>query len=270
MPSKTFDLREHYIGLTEQILARDRFSGGMFSHGTTIGNQSENIIRDLFRQLLPSTYRVETGQLVFPPDIMSPQADVIIFRDVPNAIVGVSDSGEFLVRGEAAKVIIEVKRSLSYGKLNDIIEYATKLHDSFDKMGVATGTNLRWSQWAVAFRSDSLTGNGILKRLNDIYHPHHSVGLLLVLDAKRPACDIKDSFEETKGSAKKPTGTALTHFANSMRVPNSVLFGRSNPSARFGPQSDPSIPALLEFVSHLVTSLETGGEMRPLTLDPFL
>jgi hypothetical protein len=46
-----FQIFDYYRRLTEQLLARDTISESTFSHGTVLGNQTENIVRDFVRQV---------------------------------------------------------------------------------------------------------------------------------------------------------------------------------------------------------------------------
>jgi len=236
--SRTFNIRHHFKRLTEQLLARDELCGSLFTHGTILGNETENIIRDLLRTILPSRYRVETGQLVLPSGTMSPQSDVIVFEDKLGALLGVGENGNCLIHAEAARVIIEVKRYIGPKQIKEMADYCGRLHQSFSTGGRQT----EWCQWGIAFRSP-LTQKALLTRLRKSHKDQNAIGLLLVLDI---------------GIERK-----------AKKVPEPALFG--NPSGQTGyvGQSDRSAPPLLEFVEHLFSHLDGKYAQKHLALQRF-
>ncbi len=234
--TKSFDIIDHFRSLTAQLLARDSLSGTLFSHGTIRGDETENIVRDLLRTLLPSNYRVETGQLVVPGGIRSPQSDVIVFKDDIGAVLGVSEDGNCLVHAEAARVIIEVKRHLGKTQVSQMSDYCRRLHASFHTRQSS------WCQWGIAFRSPHREDT-LLRYMNATHTPESSIGLLLVLDTR---CRRQNQ-----------------------REPEPALFGCPTGSSAYNAQGDRAIPPLLEFIENLFASLDPAHPGMSLALRRF-
>lgn len=263
----TFSLKQRYWQITQQLLARDEAYSSMFTHGTLLGDQSESIVRDFMRAVFPQNIRVETGQIVLPNGEVSGQTDVVIFEDQTGAVVGASETGALLIHGEAAKAVIEVKRSIQRDTIKDIQSYAKELHSTFERGQRATP----WYQWAFVFRSEAKTASQVCAALTKAYHEKHSVGLMVVLDAKPTAADLKASFHDCVNSLskrKQPTGAALEEFVRSARTPNSALFGRDQNQKKYV-MSDKKEPPLLEFVRHLLEQVDMTFEKSPLSFRSF-
>lgn len=259
----SFDINAHYRLLTKQLLARDNAASAVVNHDTYLGDSSEAILRDFIHSILSRDYRVERGQLVLPNGVVSPETDVVVFRDTLGAVVGQTEGGAFLIHAETAKVVIEVKRSLAADQIERIQNHAGKLYDAFQK-----GNKQEiWCQWAFAFRSPSRSHDSILIKLNETYHPARSTGLLVVLDAhisaedrdsQIDACITRDPMKENEVVDRKQLKQLLADAAE----PHSCLFGRIPTEGKYISQADKSIPPLLEFVTHLCNAIDINFKDR--------
>ena len=247
MHATTFNISDHYRLLTRQLLARDEISGSYFDHGDLLGSQSENIVRDLLRKFVRPNISVETGQIVSLNGSRSKQQDVIIFHNVPGAIVGVTESEQCLVRMEAVICMVEVKRSIVGPRITEIQSYFRHINDHF----VSAGRTQNWNQWCFAFRSDK-TAPTLLKELQDSYDPVKSVGALVVLDVPYTDDELAQFAQEVcieepsvpKGSRRRKRSVRIERMeavVQKVKYPNSFLFARDK-TQKYILRAQPNVP----------------------------
>jgi len=171
-----------------------------------------------------------------------------------------------LVRMDAVRCIIEVKRTLAGNMIQEMQDYFTRLADSFSAGGHVTN----FLAWAVAFHSD-LSKPLLLEQLNKTYDPTKSVGLLLVLDAAPAASDLVAKWNAVNEAAK-PKGVAGTHvkkFVQEVSVPNGCFFQRSRKVPGYELVED-DLPALLNFMMMFETFIRASSTRTDLRLSHFV
>ncbi len=271
-PNK-FHIIDHYRNLTRHLLARNAIVDTIFSHRTLLGNPAEGILRDFLRKLLPSWLRVETGQVVAINGIRSPQSDVIIFDDNFGAIVGASEADEFLIRQEAVRCVIEVKRTIGGTIVQEMQGYASSLATSFF-LGEKSGG---WLQFGFAFIADR-SRDAVLENLKKTYDPGKSLGALLVLDTAPQAEELKASARkhlnltepDQSGRATRPTitGQSVKAFTQEVTEPRGALFLRHK-TEKYCIVND-GLPPLLSFTMLLEQRLKGATDRSNLNLGDFL
>ena len=249
-----FDIRAYYRELTRQLLARDTLSQSLLTHGTLLGNLTENIVRDFIRKILPPHIGVETGQIAAPNGTMSPQSDVVIFSNVFGAVLGVLENGSCLIHQDAVKCVIEVKRSSAVDQIVGINEYFQRLLSAFQ-----SGTKEDpWFPYSVVFHSPSKSLDAIETELNAIPIGELRVRGVLVLNAKHEAEALKRECNAIPGHSPtgRITGESVEAFLDQMSSPNSAFFLYCDQKRHFIRQWD-NEPPLLSFAIRLHESLKS-------------
>jgi uncharacterized protein DUF6602 len=268
-----FNIIDHYRNLTKQLLARNAVVGTIFSHKDLLGNPAESIVRDFLRKFLPSSLRVETGQIVSPRGNRSPQSDVIVFHDMFGAIVGVSEAEEYLVRQEPVRCVLEVKRSIGGTTVKELQDHAKVLSTCF----LAGGKGGPWIQWGVAFTADR-SRDAILNNLIETYDPTFSIGALLVLDTEPTAEELKASARKHlnltgsgQGSRRsvypRVTGASVKRFISEMLEPRGAFFVRDK-THKYRLWEEVQ-PPLLGFATKLEETLMGSADVSNLSLKDF-
>lgn len=266
-----FDVFEHYRTLTQQLIARCSVLGTTFDHGTTKGNAAEKIVRDFLRQFFPSQIRVETGQIVSYNGVRSPQTDVILFSDVPGSVVGVDEGGVFLVRSEAVRCVVEVKKSLIKPTIGELQDHSRRLADTM-KLGERRNS---WTHWSIAVQS-SIVRDKILAHLKETWAPSSTTGGLLVLDAPMSGSEVRQSLVEEElisgeyeqSKTIKLTDKQLIAAVAALKSPNSVFLVRDKNEKYLihGDRSD----ALLKFMILLEQTTRNSETCSAMCLKDFL
>lgn len=111
------NVKRYYGSLADEIKVKSEKIGLLVSHGQTVGNYREYILRGLLKKYLPGKYNVATGFIEGLPQ----QLDIIIydsFNHTPSFIEG----DLVVVRREAVRAIIEVKTTLTSNSLHDALQ----------------------------------------------------------------------------------------------------------------------------------------------------
>ena len=252
MTKTSFDVFEPYRKLTHQLIARCSILGTIFDHGTLKGNTAEKIIRDLLKNFFPSQIRVETGQVVSVNGVRSPQTDVIVFSDMSGSVVGIDEDGVCLVRSEAVRCVVEIKKSLIGTTIEEFQQQSKKLAESM----VSGERKTSWIHWTIAIQS-LISSEKILQKLKATCDFSCSTGGLLVLDAPMTNEELKailDEFElgfedEENGKMLKVSDKNLLELSQSLKAANSLFFIRDR-SEQYRLEGDRT-DALLRFMVHL-------------------
>lgn len=224
---KTFSISDLYYEHTKAILARDSISNQASTHGTTIGNVTEFIIRDFLRQVMPVGFVTSTGQAVSSTGSYTPQIDVFIHVDQPGAIISRNEGDTVLAQSDFIKCFIEVKRSINRDTLKEICNHSESTFDIFNESGRTSS----YLDCAICLRAD-MTENAIVKELNK-YASHKTPGYVLVLDCEEPAKDILEEYKLLSGHFKDNTkayGSCLRELIRN-KLPYGILFGRQKSQA---------------------------------------
>lgn len=111
-----FHLHKKYL---EYILEKSSFSHNYVKNISESGGDIETEIRDIFKKVLPSRFRVTHGYIASSTDItttpaVSPQVDMIIVDAmVCNSLFKISDNGYEIVPIEAVVGVFEIKSRLN-------------------------------------------------------------------------------------------------------------------------------------------------------------
>ena len=96
-----------------------------FKHAQTKGNEREEPVRTLFRDILPKSYGVVGGEIIDSKGHHSSQTDVIIYNQNNNCAF--YSGGSHIIAAEAALVTIEVKSVLSGEEIVSIVKAASNM-----------------------------------------------------------------------------------------------------------------------------------------------
>ena len=110
--------KQYYGSLADEIKIKSDKISLLVSHGQTVGNYREYILRSLLKKYIPSKFSVATGFIEGLPR----QIDIIIydsFNHSPTFIEG----DLIVVRREAVRGIIEVKSTLSTKNLLEALQF---------------------------------------------------------------------------------------------------------------------------------------------------
>ena len=108
----------YYGSLADEIKIKSEKIELLVSHGQTVGNYREHILRGLLKKYIPSKFSVATGFI----EGLSRQIDIIIydsFNHSPTFIEG----DLVVVRQEAVRALIEVKSDLTTAKLQEALQF---------------------------------------------------------------------------------------------------------------------------------------------------
>lgn len=121
-PSVAFASR---FELALQQLSVDFLDSAEVKHAATKGSEREEPVRQFFRDRLPETFRVATGEVVDRFDNRSPQLDVMIYDGLRN--YAFRSGASIVLPSEALLVSIEVKSVLTRAELVRSFEAARQL-----------------------------------------------------------------------------------------------------------------------------------------------
>lgn len=152
--------KKYYGSLAEEIKIRSNKISLLVSHGQTVGNYREHILRTLLRKYIPSKFSVATGFIVGKPY----QIDIIIY-DSHNYTPLFSEGELVVVDQEAVRAIIEVKTNLTTTTLKESLE----LFHSISLPGYRS-TVLPMFKGVFAFESDYKKTDSIAKYVSDFYN----------------------------------------------------------------------------------------------------
>lgn len=108
--------RLYYGSLADEIKIKSEKISLLVSHGQTVGNYREHILRGLLKKYIPSKFGVATGFI----EGLSRQIDIIIY-DAQNHAPTFIEGDLVVVRREAVRAIIEVKSDLTTAKLQEAL-----------------------------------------------------------------------------------------------------------------------------------------------------
>ncbi|HEY4196085.1 MAG TPA: DUF6602 domain-containing protein [Mucilaginibacter sp.] len=107
-----------YLGtIAEELKIKSAKISLLVSHGQTVGNYREVILRDLIKQHLPAKFAVATGFV----QGFARQLDIIIY-DCQNYAPAFKEGDLVVVKQEAVRAIIEVKTTLTSRTLFEALE----------------------------------------------------------------------------------------------------------------------------------------------------
>lgn len=109
--------RQYYGSLAEEISIKSEKIALLISHGQTVGNYRELILRELLKKYVPKKISIATG---FIEDI-SKQIDILIYDSQNHSPVFIEGELVVVLR-EAVKVIIEVKSNLDTKTLKETLQ----------------------------------------------------------------------------------------------------------------------------------------------------
>jgi hypothetical protein len=107
----------YYISIADELKIKSKRISLLVSHGQTVGNYREVILRDLIKQHLPSKFGIATGFIQGFPN----QLDIIIF-DTQNYSPSFKEGDLVVIKQEAVRAIIEVKTTLNPSTLFEALE----------------------------------------------------------------------------------------------------------------------------------------------------
>lgn len=108
----------YYGSLAEELRVKSEKISLLVSHGQTVGNYREYILREMLRKYIPSKYKVATGFI----EGINRQIDILIY-DALNHAPTFLEGELVVVRKEAVRGIIEVKSNLITSKLKEALEF---------------------------------------------------------------------------------------------------------------------------------------------------
>lgn len=110
-PETPFDLRGTFIGHSQMMAAKFAVAAASTTHGTTIGDASEDAWRSMLREFLPSRYAVSNGLVVDSHGRSSLQIDLIVHDRHFSPVF--STTGATFVPAESVYGVFEIKQDLS-------------------------------------------------------------------------------------------------------------------------------------------------------------
>lgn len=108
----------YYGSLAEEIRVKSEKISLLVSHGQTVGNYREHILRELLRKYIPSKFKVATGFI----EGIGRQIDILIY-DALNHSPTFIEGELVVVKKEAVRGIIEVKSNLITAKLKEALDF---------------------------------------------------------------------------------------------------------------------------------------------------
>ncbi len=110
--------RIYYGSIADEIKIKSDKIALLISHGQTVGNYREYILRELLKKYVPSKFSVATGFI----EGLSRQIDILIYDSLNHSPTFIE--GELVVvRREAVRAIIEVKSDLTTAKLQESLQF---------------------------------------------------------------------------------------------------------------------------------------------------
>jgi hypothetical protein len=110
--------KEYYGSLAEELKVKSEKISLLVSHGQTVGNYREYILREMLRKYIPKKFSVATGFI----EGISQQIDIIIYDSFNHSPTFIE--GELVVvKKEAVRGIIEVKSNLITAKLKEALDF---------------------------------------------------------------------------------------------------------------------------------------------------
>ena len=109
--------KKYYGSLADEIAIKSNQISLLVSHGQTVGNYREHILRELLKKYVPSKLSVATGFI----EGISRQIDILIY-DSLNYSPTFKEGDLVVVRRGSVRAIIEVKSNLNTDKLNESLE----------------------------------------------------------------------------------------------------------------------------------------------------
>jgi hypothetical protein len=110
--------RLYYGSLADEIKIKSEKISLLVSHGQTVGNYREHILRGMLKKYIPSKFDVATGFI----EGLSRQIDILIY-DSQNHSPTFIEGDLVVVRREAVRAIIEVKSVLTTVKLQEALQF---------------------------------------------------------------------------------------------------------------------------------------------------
>lgn len=110
--------RKYYGSLAQELRVKSEKISLLISHGQTVGNYRELILRSFLKSHIPSKFEVATGFI----EGISQQIDILIY-DAHNHSATFKDGDLVVVKKEAVRAIIEVKTNLISAKLGEALEF---------------------------------------------------------------------------------------------------------------------------------------------------
>ena len=150
----------YYGSLADEIKIKSEKIELLVSHGQTVGNYRELILRGLLKKYIPSKFSVATGFI----EGLSRQVDIIVydsFNHSPTFIEG----DLVVVRREAVRAIIEVKSNLTTAKLQEALQFFYDL----TRPGIYK-PELPIFKGIFAFNTPYTNANSIAKCIRDFYN----------------------------------------------------------------------------------------------------
>lgn len=114
--------KKYYSSLAEEIAIKSKQIDLLVSHGQTVGNYREHILRSLLKKYLPEKFKVATGFI----EGVSRQIDILVI-DSHNYPPVFAEGDLVVARQESVRAIIEVKTKLDSKTLDESLDL---LYDS--------------------------------------------------------------------------------------------------------------------------------------------
>ncbi|SMG51635.1 DUF6602 domain-containing protein [Sphingobacterium psychroaquaticum] len=158
----------YYGSLAEELKIKSDKISLLVSHGQTVGNYREFILRDLLRKYLPSMFSVATGFI----EGFSRQLDIIIY-DSLNFSPTFSEGDLVVIQQEAVRAVIEVKTNLNATNLFEALEMFHEI-----SLPGFLSTNLPIFKGIFAFSSEYVNASSISEVIDDFYNKPYYVDSL--------------------------------------------------------------------------------------------
>lgn len=110
--------KEYYGSLADELKVKSEKISLLVSHGQTVGNYREYILRELLRKYIPKKFAVATGFIEGIPN----QIDIIIYDSLNYAPTFI-EGDLVVVKRESVRGIIEVKSNLITAKLKEALDF---------------------------------------------------------------------------------------------------------------------------------------------------
>jgi hypothetical protein len=98
----------------------------VFKHSLSKGEYREQPIQEFFRELLPNKFAVLSGEIIDYKGNVSPQSDLIIYRNIDG--IPVFKTEPTILLAESVMGIIEVKSKINLDEYEDCLKKAEKLY----------------------------------------------------------------------------------------------------------------------------------------------
>ncbi len=108
----------YYGSIADEISIKSERISLLVSHGQTVGNYRELILRQLLRKYIPSKFNVATGFI----EGLKRQVDILVY-DAQNHVPTFIEGDLVVIRPEAVRAIIEVKTDLTTDKLQESLQF---------------------------------------------------------------------------------------------------------------------------------------------------